>query len=214
MLTQEQVEMIFGPHEAVVLECIEAGVRYYTDKYPEEIRVEHTARTRSSARHDHMVASLKRAFDGSPDAKVVENGNLVVLAINGVLDDGTIGTAALRFNKWDSGGPHSNDTAQTSLFNGQQPLQAQDGAVQIPDHATYLWVGYELNAIGTAAKSVSVSCRLNDVVLWERPIAAAEPLPIANLAERRSEEQPERRPGQVRGRGTDVAQGGEDDADG
>ena len=213
MLNQEQCEAIVGPHKAALRACVLEGLAFYANEYPPHVRSQHTLRTAASARHDHIIASVRRTFDGVPGAYVATRGNLVMLVVSGTVAGGSISTVAMRFHKLDDGEPSSNDTQQTFSFSNQLPMPTQEELRDIPFHPTYLTVGYELDALAMV-KAVTWSCRNRGTVIWGEPLPDAGSA-IEQLADRRAVEQSERK-GKVTGRAPSrqANLGADDDVDG
>jgi hypothetical protein len=215
MLTQEQAEAIIAPYKGKLYECMTLGVADYGREYSAEVRAKHSGRTVANIRRDHIIARVKESFEGVPDTAIVEVQQLVLLTING-----GSGTLAIRFNKADEDGRcRGNPTAQTALFNNQQPIPLQEELSGISPSSLRLIGTYELNTLGTAAIEPMLGCPRDDgAFVWSiaLPPPRAEGVPVKSLPERRAEKQPEKKTGQVRGRTakSDKKASKDDDANG
>lgn len=140
---QSALQFILG----IFWECIHGAWTDYRDEYSPEIRLHHSARTRSSAVYDHAVARLEVHLASVPGASIVRYRGLTLIV---VADDFVI-----KFPKKLGRRRLSNTypTTQTLGF-----LTQDESIFPFLSERTSLIVGYLLNELGTAIEAVYVTC--------------------------------------------------------
>ena len=129
--------------------------------YPEEVRLDHTPRTRASAVHDHMVSRARRVFSVSVNAHCMEQGGLFVVMLYGRI--------ALRFKKLD-------DDLRASNIPTQQSIEFCSQELYLPGikKVTYLQAGYTLNRTQTGLSGAYVACPDGIGNHWDIPLSIAD----------------------------------------
>jgi hypothetical protein len=108
-ISQSAALTLLQPYLQSIGRCILDGWAVYQEKYI-EVAPEHSTTTRPSIIRDHIVARIRRAFDGERNIKIIEKKNgLFCLVIDQII--------AIRFkkldrNKW----PATNATRQSRTF--------------------------------------------------------------------------------------------------
>jgi len=85
VISESEALACLRPYLATIGRCILEGWTLYQTKYV-EVALEHSATTRPGIIRDHIVASIRRAFDGNRDVKIVDKRNgLFCLVIGQVI---------------------------------------------------------------------------------------------------------------------------------
>lgn len=203
MLTQEQVEIVVGPHKGDIFECLKGGATDYGADYTKRLQSIHSSRSKATIRHDHIVERVKKRFDNKPGVATKEVQQLFLLVISRAIDDaGTIGTVAIRFHKLDDDRKCGNATQQTMRFYNQAPIEDehQEETPGISSTATHLVAAYEMNKLGTSVTSTLLSCpKAEGSYAWHMTLSDEHVLaPVVELASQRAQ-QSDKKAKQVRG---------------
>ncbi len=69
MISQSQAEQILSPHLKRIRDCIVSAFQKYRSDYA-NVALVHTARSRASIIHDHMVAFARETFTGDGGVRI------------------------------------------------------------------------------------------------------------------------------------------------
>lgn len=143
-LTQEQAEQLLKNELPLVYQCIRMAWDKYMKDYPPALKAEHSARSRASLVHDHIVMFARQFLEPRMGVYCHEINKLFIVSFNcGV---------AIRFKKLDECFRASNIRTQQCLdFMQQQNLPEVDAAVN-------LQAGYRLNALETDLEGIYLTC--------------------------------------------------------
>lgn len=143
-LTRAEAESLLKPHYERFHSCVRPAWDDYISKYPPEVRMIHTPRTKANILRDHMVERARQAFENVPNVRLLTQRGYFLVHVEG--------KALLRFKKLGKNRRSRNyPTKQAIAFMDNLPL---DG---IPE-STRLDVGYQLNDPQTTIAAVLISC--------------------------------------------------------
>jgi hypothetical protein len=152
MISQTQAEKLLGPQLKRIRDCIVRAFQKWRSDYSKNALV-HTARSRASVIHDHMVAFAKEYFSGDDSIRIFSKSGLAVVNIKDVV--------LLRFKKLDAKKRSSSiPTRQNYLFKAQLDLPG------IPSELTHLEAGYVLNELQTGLDGVYITCPNKNRLEW------------------------------------------------
>jgi len=125
------------------------------------------------------VEEARKRFSGIAGVTIEERNGLFLLNFDG--------RALLRFKKL--GGdlrPHSAPTIQTSLFDGQEPLQPSMASLPLPlmpPKPTNVYAGYALSANGLELKGLYLVCPQGQRNAWveelpRQQVSRLEPIDV------------------------------------
>lgn len=133
------------------------AVSTYRSKYPSEIRLQHSKRTRASCVHDHFVAEAARFAEVTQGVSLVLTQKLWVL----YFEKGY----AVCFKKLDDDAlPHGHLTGQVLKFRNQLPMDCAPEAI-------HLYLGYQLNDLGELHKIVLTCPSGNQANRWAEELS-------------------------------------------
>jgi hypothetical protein len=140
------------PHFDEIDAVCRNGLAFY-QKYPPEIRLEHSARSAAACTYDHMVAEAERRLSGLEGIVFRDIQGLKVWVIGE--------KAVIRFKKMDEDGRSRNyPTKQAKDYDRQQQLPG------LPFPPLNLVAGYLPDATGTAVIRVQVARPLGKTINW------------------------------------------------
>lgn len=143
-LTRAEAENLLKPHYERFHGCVRPAWDDYISKYPPEVRMIHTSRTKANIVRDHMVARACQAFEDVPSVRLLTHRGYFLVHVEGKV--------LLRFKKLGKNRRSSNyPTKQAVAYMDNLPL---DG---IPE-STRLDVGYQLNDLQTMIATVLINC--------------------------------------------------------
>jgi hypothetical protein len=152
VFTKAEAEQILEPYLQLFRECVTKAWQEYLTKYA-HVRQDHSARSRASVIHDHMVGFAMRFFDGMDGVRISRKRGLVTVNIQDQF--------RARFKKLDKQ-LHSRNipTQQSLLFKAQLDLPG------IKSTLTHIDVGYVLNDLQTALAGVYITCPYGTGIEW------------------------------------------------
>ena len=153
-ISQFDAESTLKPYIHIFKEVIDLAWNEYNDLYSVDLRLIHSARTRSSIVHDLMRHHAIRLFDGMPGVYLVIIRGLFLVDIEGKV--------VVRFKKLRRDRRGSNIlTGQTMLFNSQQ-----FDLPGIPARPTGLVAGYQLDDLQLHIDARLITCPDASGVAW------------------------------------------------
>jgi hypothetical protein len=152
MTSKSSAEQILGPYLKRFRDCIVLAFQRYKSDYQANALV-HTARSRASVIHDHMVAFAREFFGADEEIRIFDRRGLSLINVKNSL--------LLRFKKLDAK-KHSRNipTQQSFLFRAQLELPG------IPAELTHLEAGYVLNELQTGLDGVYITCPNGNRLEW------------------------------------------------
>lgn len=150
-MEQEKARTLLGPYLGTLRSVVQGGFSDYLKAYAPTAYL-HSARTRASLIHDHIVERARRAFDQSEIHYLhIHQRNLFDFR----------GAFLIQFKKLDERLMPSNYPTQTAWdFAAQEDLQ------DIPSVLPRLTVGYVPNRLWTAITGVFVSKTMGGGLEW------------------------------------------------
>jgi hypothetical protein len=129
---------------------------------PDDHRLAYDATTEANILHDYMVQSAKREFTEVPGICFLEqNGFHLGIDASGY---GVDGLAVCRFKKLSENGTSCNyPTERAEALRRNEPLPG------MPEHATYIDVGYVLNPLRTGFSAVQLVRVMDSQVIFSIP---------------------------------------------
>lgn len=180
ILTRDEALKLLGPHFAdCFIPAIQAGLNKYAGLSADQ-RADMTARTKANILNDYVGADLERRIkEEELDAQVNYDCGFRMFVFGE--------RAALRVKKVDS---HSN--SKNIQTKQQQRLELQ---LELPGvvKATYVTLGYHLDALWDKVLWVKVICRSNGRQRWILPVTV-DPLQAMLFKEERTSPANERKP--------------------
>jgi hypothetical protein len=141
-----------------------AWLEYQTDS----LRHRHSPRTQASLLHDLIELHARRVLDGVRGISFAKVRGLFLVNYRGLV--------VLRFKKLDRAlRSRSNQTQQSMSFLNQWPLPS------MPDAATRLQAGYQLNSLRTAIDACLVVCPNGQRVEWSWELGGIAAQPPAQV---------------------------------
>ncbi len=123
------------------------------------LAVAHNSLCRAVNVHVFIMQRAREAFDGVDGVHLTEDSGVIYISI---------GSVVLKFNKLDAEHcPRLSQSARAQGFRDQQMWMFPDA---IPRSAVNLYVGYELDAVGSSLSDLGITCMLGDELWWYRPI--------------------------------------------
>ncbi len=139
-ISRAEADSILAPFKPTILEVISSAYDDYQTQYTQVSPI-HTVRTQANILRDHMVYHARRLFHEMDGVRIIEKAGLFLVEIQN--------TVILRFKKFDDDERTSNyPTDQAVDYLEQQELP------WMPQKATRLEVGYQLNKLGTAFRAL------------------------------------------------------------
>jgi hypothetical protein len=152
VLTKTQAEKILEPYLQLFWECVTKAWEEYVTKYA-HVRQTHSARSRASVIHDHMIEFAKKFFEGIEGVYISQKRGLTTIIIRDQLQ--------ARLKKLDRNKRSRNiNTQQSFLFKAQLDLPGIESTL------THLDIGYMLNHLQTAIEAVYVTCPTGKNLAW------------------------------------------------
>lgn len=143
LVSQKEVVDRLGKALPALASCISQAWEIY-GRYPAELRVDHTSRSRASLIHDHATSLARQHFDVRAGSHCQEIRKLFLV----YFDSGII----VRIKKLD-------ENFRTSNIRTQQCLNFMDQlALPTLGDTVNLHVGYRLNALQTDLEGIYLAC--------------------------------------------------------
>lgn len=141
-ISQELAEKRLNRDLPLIFKCINDAWEKYMQAYPANLRIAHSARSRASLIHDHIVEMARKYLEPRIGVACHEINKLFLVSF----DSGIV----IRFKKLDDSYRSSNIRTQQSLGfmeQSQLPLPEIDTAIN-------LQAGYRLNALETQLQGI------------------------------------------------------------
>jgi hypothetical protein len=167
MLSKTQAELVLGSNLKQIRDCVVGAFQKYRSDYSANALV-HTARSRASIIHDHMIASARATFANDKGVRIFSKRGLSLINVKDSL--------LLRFKKMDKEKRTRNIlTQQSFLFRAQLELPG------IPAELTHLEAGYVLNDLQTALDGVYITCPNGKALEWFIDLSSLAGTNVAHL---------------------------------
>ena len=152
LIEQQNAILILDKHLSAFYGCIEGAWGDYMS-YPVEKKVVHSARSRASLVHDHMIDRAAKYAARTQEVQIVEKKGLFLFVFDGQI--------AVRFKKFDEDLKTSNQpSGQVQQFKNQMQLPGVQAAHNLES-------GYILAADAQALGAVHLVCPSGTGVYWD-----------------------------------------------
>lgn len=137
------------------------GLAVYRERYPAELRLEHSDRSAASLIHDHMCFEAERLLAGQEDVRALDVRSLKLWLIGDQV--------VIRLKKMDEEGRARNlQTRQQRDFDLHRTLPG------VPPAPTRVTLGYFPDRTMTEVIRVQVACPIGREIAWCAAIVPAE----------------------------------------
>ena len=152
LIEQQDAILILDKHLPAFYGCIEGAWSDYMS-YPIEKKVVHSARSRASLVHDHIIDRTAKYAARTQEVQIVEKRGLFLFVFDGQI--------AVRFKKFDEDLKTSNQpSGQVQQFKNQMQLPGVQAAHNLES-------GYILTADAQALSAVHLVCPSGTGVYWD-----------------------------------------------
>ena len=156
MISREDAVNRLGDDLEVLANCVQRAWSHWHQRCAATISLP-TRRARANVVHDLIIAQVRKEFDESPRARVVDAGGRSLLSYGGDL--------VLRFKKLRPGFRTSNYPTQLALaFDHQLPLRGIPTGVR-------LTLGYVVDRLETGLAGIHLVCARGERLQWSHEIA-------------------------------------------
>ena len=158
MISEQEAVNRLGSDLGLLANCVQRAWNHWLHRCAGTIPLP-TRRARANVVHDLIAAEIRKEFDESGRARVVDAGGRLLLSYGGDL--------LIRFKKLRPGLHTSNYPTQLALaFDHQIPLRGIPTGVR-------LTLGYVLDRLETGLAGIYLVCARGNRVQWAREIAGA-----------------------------------------
>lgn len=132
----------------IIFSCILDAWQIYQMKYPEDLKIAHSATSRASIVHDHIVSLARQRFEPRFGVQCLVIGRLFIVSFN----SGVV----VRFKKFDKNfRAHNIRTRQSSGFMTQAPLPEIGEVIN-------LQAGYRLDDLETDIEGIYLTLPISE----------------------------------------------------